>query len=519
DRGLERRAAADLGRRRPGRGSAAPRRGRARGGRVGPQARHRHPGLRPRRHGRPAGAPSHRGRRAGRQRQDGLGRAVPGGGRAPRAAGRLRHPRGARRGPARQPAHARLRPRGVGGGRRLALRRRLAARPRRRATGPRPVQHGDAGRADRPRGRRHRRRAARARQPQRRPRDAGGRRGGAAAAALAHRVPAQDGADRRPDGGDARRPRWHAVALRRRGVRRRQRRAAAQRPRGQLPAAHPRGAQDARRHAPQGRRRLHRRARAGPGRPAHHGTPPGPARRQRTGLVRQPRARPAHPRWLPARVEHAAVGADGHRQDPAGDAVRRRGRRLRRAGAHRRLRGDARAGPRQRPSARPRLRGLRGAGAAPHRVAVPGGRVARRPPRRDPRPRRAAPADPADHRQPVRPRAAGLRLRLPRVRHLHHVVHQDRRARVRDDRRVRAARRRDVGHREPHLGAHRHDRAAPSRRARELPQARDPRAQDAGQQPRPPDPRAVRPRRRPRRRRAVRRPRRRPHGPAGRPRL
>jgi hypothetical protein len=72
--------------------------------------------------------------------------------------------------------------------------------------------------------------------------------------------------------------------------------------------------------------------------------------------------------------------ADGHRQDAADDAVRRRGAAAGRAGARRRLRGDARAGPCQRPGPRPRLRRLRGAGAAPRRVALPGGRLARRPP-------------------------------------------------------------------------------------------------------------------------------------------
>ena len=65
--------------------------------------------------------------------------------------------------------------------------------------------------------------------------------------------------------------------------------------------------------------------------------------------------------------------------------------------------------------------------------------------------------------------------------------------------------RRDVGDREPHLRPHRHHRAAAARRARQRAQARHPRAEDAREQPRPPDPRAGRPRRRPRRRRALRR--------------
>ncbi len=47
------------------------------------------------------------------------------------------------------------------------------------------------------------------------------------------------------------------------------------------------------------------------------------------GLVGQRRARPAHLRRVHAGVHHPAVGADGHRQDLARDAVRRRGRRAR----------------------------------------------------------------------------------------------------------------------------------------------------------------------------------------------
>ncbi|CAA9343283.1 MAG: Circadian clock protein KaiC, partial [uncultured Frankineae bacterium] len=488
---------------RPGRGRPPPRRGRAPGRRVDPQGGHRHPGLRPRVDGRSARAPGDGRGGAGGQRQDGVRRAVPRRGRAQGAARRLRHARGAGRRPAGQPAHPRLGRRGLGGCGRLALRRRLPAGPRGRTPGAPAVQHGDPCRADRARRRRDRRRAPGPGQPQRGAVPAGGRRRRAPAAAEPDRVAAPPGPDGRAHRGDARRPGRDAVPLRRGGVRRRQRRAAAQRPRGGLPPAHARGAQDARRHAPQGRRRLHDRAGSGAGRAARHRAAPVTQRPRPAGVLRQRRAGPAHPRRADARLQHAAVRADRHGQDAARDAVRRGRRRRGRAGPARRLRGDPGAGPPQRPGDGSRLRGVRAGRAAAHRLALPGGGLPRRPPRRGPRPRRAAAAGAPRDRQPVGAGAARVDARLPRVRHRGHVLRQDGRPGLARDRRLTSPRRGDVGHGEPHLGSHRRDRRAASRRAPQRAQAGHPRAQDARQQPRPLHPRARHRRGRPGRRRAL----------------
>ena len=134
---------------------------------------------------------------------------------------------------------------------------------------------------------------------------------------------------RRHDGDDGRAPRRLRpdLALRLRGVRRRQRHHPAQRPGRREAPADPGGPQAARRRAPQGRAPVHHQVR-----PRHdRRAPGGPELRlrllARPTAVRHRRARRHEPRRLPRALADPGLGTDRRRQVAAGHPVpRRRGR-------------------------------------------------------------------------------------------------------------------------------------------------------------------------------------------------